>query len=83
MADPQEDYLELSDEDFAKLSGPSVVEQDYSKEHEETPGESEDSSQEAVESEEALETDPGTETTEPEEEIDSPSGLGSPASPLS
>lgn len=81
MADPQEDYLELSDEDFAKLSGPSVVEQEDSKEHEETPGESEDSSQEAVESEETLETDPGTETTEPGEAVDSPSGLGSPASP--
>lgn len=80
MADPQEDYLELSDENFVKLSEPSVIEQEDSEEHEETIGESEDSSQEAVESEEALETDPGTETTEPREEVDSDSGLGSPTS---
>ena len=81
MADPQEDYLELSDEDFVKLSEPSVIEQEDSEEHEETIGESEDSSQEAVESEETAEVDSGAETTEPGEEVDSTSGLGSPASP--
>lgn len=74
MSDPQEDYLDLPDDEFEKMAAPPFVEQEVIEDHEETSDEGEDSSQEAMEIEKTPEADPGAEGAEPGEEADNDTG---------